>query len=415
MDVLSLTPLWLASAIQSSGILIQRDKSMPRNYCLTIFLVSIAQAGYAEEVRVANRDELVRALRAAKPGTTILVAPGKYAGGLSKGGLRGTKESPIVIAGSDAADPPIIEGGGSGLHLSSPEHIELRSLVFTAATGNGLNIDDGGSLDSPANHVTLKNIVVRDVGPRGNRDGIKLSGLADFRIDGCRVERWGSSGSGIDMVGCHRGVVTGCTFKDAGGDQANGVQTKGGSSEIVIQRCRFENAGGRAVNVGGSTGLAYFRPADAKYEAKDITVEDCEFLGGMSAISFVGVDGAIVRHNTIYRPRRWPIRILQENTDERFVPSRNGRFEKNIVVFRSDEVREVVNIGGKTAPETFAFAGNHWFCLDRPAATERLLRLPVQESGGINGVDPRLQDPERGRLSMAERPTDAAGVRPEPR
>jgi hypothetical protein len=252
---------------------------------------------------------------------------------------------------------------------------------------------------------------VRDVGPRGNRDGIKLSGLADFRIDGCRVERWGSSGSAIDMVGCTRGVVTGCTFKDAGGDQANGVQTKGGSSEIVIQRCRFENAGGRAVNVGGSTGLAYFRPADAKHEAKDITVEDCEFLGGMSAISFVGVDGAIVCHNTIYRPRRWPIRILQENTDERFVPSRNGRFEKNVVVFRSDEVREVVNIGGKTAPETFTFADNHWHCLDRPTDTQRLLKLPAKETGGIYGVDPRLKDAGQGDVTIPGRQPGQAGVR----
>lgn len=384
---------------------------MPRILCLTFLLFGATQSGFAEEVRVANREELIRALRAAKPGTTILVAPGKYAGGLSQAKLRGTKESPIVIAGADASDPPIIEGGGSGLHLSAPEHVELRDLVFTAATGNGLNIDDGGSAESPESHVTLKNIVVRDVGPRGNRDGIKLSGLADFRIDGCRVERWGSSGSGIDMVGCHRGVVTGCTFKDAGGDQANGVQTKGGSSEIVIQRCRFENAGGRAVNVGGSTGLAYFRPADAKHEAKDITVEDCEFLGGMSAISFVGVDGAIVRHNTIYRPRRWPIRILQENTDERFVSSRNGRFEKNVVVFRSDEVREVVNIGGKTAPETFTFAGNHWLCLDRPATTERLLRLPAKEIGGTHGVDPGLKDAEQGDLTIPDRQLGQAGVR----
>ncbi len=384
---------------------------MHRIFCLTFLLMGIGRAGFAEDVRVATRDELARALRAAKPGTKILVAPGKYAGGLSQAKLRGTKESPIVIAGADAADPPFIEGGGSGLHLSSPEHVELRDLVITAAMGNGLNIDDGGSSESPANHVTLKNIVVRDVGPRGNRDGIKISGLADFRIDACRVERWGSSGSGIDMVGCHRGVVTGCTFKDAGGDQANGVQTKGGSSEIVIQRCRFENAGGRAVNVGGSTGLAYFRPADAKHEAKEITVEDCEFLGGMSAISFVGVDGAIVRHNTIYRPRRWPIRILQENTDERFVPSRKGRFESNVVVFRSDEVREVVNIGGKTSPETFTFAGNHWHCLDRPAATERLLRLPVKETGGIYGVDPELKGAEEGDVTIPGRHPGQAGVR----
>jgi hypothetical protein len=403
--------LWLAGAIQSSGILTSRDNSMHRFFCLTLLLIGIVQAGFAEEIRVGNRDELARALHGAKAGTTIFVAPGKYAGGLSQAKLRGTKEEPIVIAAADAADPPVIEGGGSGLHLSSPQHVELRDLVIASASGNGLNIDDGGEAETPAQHVTLKNIVVRDVGPRGNRDGIKLSGLTDFRIESCRVERWGDSGSAIDMVGCTRGVVTGCTFKEAGGESANGVQTKGGSSDITIQRCRFENAGGRAVNIGGSTGLAYFRPSDATWEAKAITVEDCEFLGGMSAISFVGVDGAIVRHNTIYRPRRWPIRILQENTDARFVPSRNGRFEKNVVAFRSDEVREVVNIGGQTAPDSFTFTGNVWYCLDRPDATERLLRLPAQETGGAYGTDPGFKDAEQGDLSLPNRQPGQAGVR----
>ena len=55
----------------------------------------------------------------------------------------------------------------------------------------------------------------------------------------------------------------------------------------------------------------------------------------MSAIAFVGCDGALVQHNTIYRPTRWPLRILQENTDPRFVPSRKGVFRNNLVAFRA--------------------------------------------------------------------------------
>lgn len=380
--------------------------------CTLAALCGFVGQGAADETSVADRESLVRALRTAKPGSTVLVEPGKYAGGLSQSGLRGTAGQPIVIAAADADHPPVIEGGASGIQLSSPEHVELRDLVIATATANGLNIDDGGSAATPAHHVTLKNIVVRDVGPRGNRDGIKLSGVAHFRIDGCRVERWGSGGSAIDMVGCRAGVITGCTFIEAGGDMANGVQTKGGSSDIVIQRCRFENPGGRGVNIGGSTGLPYFRPADAPFEAKNITVEDCEFLGGQAAVAFVGVDGAMVRHNTIYRPRRWPVRILQENQDPRFVPSRNGKFEHNIIVFRSDEVRETVNIGGHTAPETFQFSSNVWYCLDRPADTQRFVRLPTRESNGTYGTDPQLQDPENGVLTVRDGKPNQPGVRP---
>ncbi|MCI0360812.1 MAG: right-handed parallel beta-helix repeat-containing protein [Planctomycetaceae bacterium] len=384
-----------------------------RSFALLSVLALFQEMAAAEVVEVRNRDELASALRDAKPGTIIRIAPGNYGGGLSQGRLRGTKDQPIIIAGADPDKAPVIEGGGSGLHLSSPAHVELRDLIIAGANGNGLNIDDSGSTDTPAHDLVLRNIVVRDVGPRGNRDGIKLSGVNDFRIEGCQVERWGSSGSAIDMVGCHNGVVKECKFRDAG-DSANGVQAKGGSSEILIQHCRFENAGGRAVNIGGSTGLPYFRPKDATCEARNITVEDCEFIGGMSAVAFVGVDGALVQHNTIYRPWRWPVRILQENTEPQFVASRRGRFFKNVVVFRSDEVREVVNIGASTAPESFEFSGNVWHCLDRSADTRRLVRLPVEETAGSYDKNPGLKDAEKGDLSIPGRKPQDAGARAAP-
>jgi hypothetical protein len=384
-----------------------------RGISLALMSTVLLQSAAADEIRVSNRDELVGALQRAKAGTTILLAAGTYQGGISQAKLEGTKLAPILIAGADPEHPPVIEGGGSGLHLSSPAHVELRDLMIQGARGNGLNIDDSGNIDTPAQAVVLRNVVVRDVGPKGNRDGIKLSGLRDFRIEGCRVERWGSGGSGIDMVGCSGGVVTKCKFSDATGDGANGVQAKGGSSEIFIERCRFEDFGGRGVNIGGSTGLPYFRPRDAAYEARNITVQDCEFVGGMAAVAFVGVDGALVQHNTIYRPRRWPIRILQENTDKRFAPCRNGKLVKNVIVFRSEEVREVFNIGPNTEPKTFTIAGNVWHCLDRPDDTRRLVRTPVAETDGTYGVMPKFKDPENGNVRIAGRKPEDAGVREE--
>lgn len=379
---------------------------------LAFALLLLSHAAFAEEVRVANRADLIQALRNAKPGVTILVAPGTYDGGLSQSGLQGTKDHPITIAAADSANPPVISGGSAGLHLSSPQHVELRDLIIQGARGNGLNIDDAGA-GNPAGHdIVLRNVTVRDVGPEGNRDGIKLSGLDHFRIENCQVEQWGAGGSAIDMVGCHHGIVTGCKFHNARSESANGVQAKGASSDIVIQRSRFQNSGGRAINAGGSTGQPYFRPLNASYEARNITVEDCEFLGGGAAVAFVGVDGALFQHNTIYRPRRWVIRILQENTDPRFVPSRNGRFENNVIVFRSDEVSTVANIGPKTQPETFAFNGNTWHCLDRPADSQRLLKLPVPETNGTYGKDPGFADAENSSLEIQGRASNSAGVRP---
>jgi hypothetical protein len=305
----------------------------------------------------------------------------------------------------------LFRGGVTGLHLTKPEYVELRGLVICDATGNGLNIDDGGDITNPANHVTLQDIVVRNIGPRGNRDGIKLSGVERFTVTGCTVERWGDGGSAIDMVGCHEGHIRNCTFRFSNDVAANGVQSKGGSRDITIERCRFEQAGHRAVNIGGSTGWPYFRPASPGYEAKDIVVQDNYFVGSQSPIAFVGVDGAVVRYNTIYRPARWVVRILQESQGEAFVPCRDGLFTNNLILFRADEISSIVNVGPATAPKTFRFAQNHWYCIDAPQRSDRLA-LPVAEVDGIYGVDPQLRAPERGDLRpRASSPLRDVGVR----
>ncbi|MFT5110420.1 MAG: hypothetical protein ACI9UA_006074, partial [Pseudoalteromonas tetraodonis] len=337
-----------------------------------------------DTVRVSNRKQLDAALKAAKPGTTILLAPGNYPGGLSARNLRGEKGKPITIAGALREKPPIFTGGTTGLHLTDPQHVELRNFMVSGASANGINIDDGGSFDSPAQHVTLNGLRVRDIGGGGNHDGIKFSGVRDFRIEDCRIEHWGERGSGIDMVGCHDGQISACEFEHREqAISANGVQAKGGSQRITIRRSHFKNAGGRAVNLGGSTGADYFRPANAKFEATDLTVEDCFFEGSMAPVAFVGVAGASVRNNTILRPRRWIARILQENTAPHLTPCRDGRFERNLVAFRADELHTPINIGAATQADTFRFANNEWLCLDGHSASKQLLPLPVPESGGL--------------------------------
>lgn len=366
-------------------------------------LLTLRAAVAATTEQVATRAELVAALAAAEPGTEIRLAAGTYHGGMSQAKLAGTADAPIVIAAADPDYPPIIDGGGAGLQLDSPAYVVLSDLVFTGATGNGLNIDDSGDVAAPAHHVTIRNVTVRNVGPHGNCDGIKLSGVEDFHLIGCRVEQWGDGGSGVDMVGCHRGVIERSQFLGPGGEQANAVQTKGGSSDVAIRTCRIENPGGRGVNVGGSTGLPYFRPHDAAYEARNITVEDCVLLGGAAALAFVGVDGAIIRHNTIYRPRRWAIRILQETVGERFVSCRRVEFTDNIVAFRSDELREAANIGPHTEPQSFKFSANLWYCLDDPDNSPRLVRLPVEEANARYGPPPDFADAEHGDLRIRNR------------
>lgn len=363
-------------------------------------------------------DEQLRAITSDRipPGATLRIAPGTYAGDLTLREPRGTEGKPILIAAADPKRPPVISGGGAAFHIVRPAYLELRDLVLEGATANGINIDDGGDVAEPtaAHVVTLKNLVVRDMPAGGNSDGIKLSGLRNFTVENCTVSNWGAGGSAIDMVGCHDGRIIGCTFRRDREDSANGVQAKGGSRDVLIERCRFDKAGQRAVNIGGSTGLAYFRPQDPRpaYEAKDVTVRDCTFSGSLAPVCFVGVDGAIVEDCVIYRPGKWAVRILQENTDPAFVPARGGVFRRNVVAFRSDEMRTAVNVGEGTSPQTFAFEGNWWYCLDAPARSRP--QLPTVERGGVYGRDPQFKDPAHGDFRRPGPPPSRGGRGTEP-
>ena len=350
-------------------------------------------AARAAEVHVRNAAELREAAAGAKAGTHILLAGGSYGSGFHFANLRGEAGKPIVIAAADPAQPPVFRDGNTGLHLSNPAHVELRGLVFTKLAHNGINLDDGGGTATPesAHHVVLQGLKISDIGGDGNHDGIKLSGIWDFRIADCSIERWGTKGgSAIDLVGCHRGIIETNVIRHADPAPPNctGVQGKGGTSEIVVRRNRFENAGGRGVNIGGSTGLQFFRPAlvpgQPHFEARDIRVEGNTFVGAMAAVAFVGVDGAVVRFNTIERPGRWALRILQENKSPGFIASRHGHFTDNLIVFDSTRWSEGgVNIGAGVAPETFTFARNWWYCADQPARSRP--RLPTPEVDGVYG------------------------------
>ena len=369
---------------------------MKVRFVATVLLLGVAGLARAATVAVGDDDAFRRALAAAGPGTRIVLKGGKYRPGVSARDLRGTAESPIVIEAANADDPPVFEGGQVAFHFSDCAHLTLRHLVVRGQSGNGINIDDGGTFDSPSHHVTLEGIRVADVGPTGNRDGIKLSGIDDLKLVGCTVEGWG--GQGIDMVGCHRVQVADCTFRGKPGfGQQIAVQAKGGSSDVTVRRCTFLDAGQRGVNLGGSTDPKVFRPQGATYEAKDVVVEGCRFVGGMVPVAFVGVDGSTVRYNTIVRPQRWVVRILQENTADGMVPSRNGRFEHNLVVYRGEQVRAAVSSGPKTQPASFKFHHNLWYCEDRPDRSRP--ECPSPESAGVYGIDPGVRPGQDGNPS----------------
>jgi hypothetical protein len=354
---------------------------MTRHIALTFMtfpcVLSLCSHAGAGDIRVADSAQLRAALGRPAPGTTLLLEPGVYEGGLYLQNIAGAEGAPVIIQGAEPNDPPVFRGGAVALQLADCSYVTLRHLQVTGFPGNGINIDDGGSFATPAHHIVLEDVTILETGPQGNHDALKMSGVDHFVVRRCRFEAWG--GSGIDMVGCHHGVVEDCLFVGRPGfSQDNGVQLKGGAEDVLVQCCLFQNAGQRAVNLGGSTGLQYFRPRVQGYEAKNITIAGNRFEGSLAPVAWVTADGGHVHHNTIVRPEKWVLRILQETADARFAPSHGGVFEHNLVLFDS-RVQVFVNVGPRTAPETFVFRHNAWYDTEdsrRPA-------LPVPEEDGM--------------------------------
>jgi hypothetical protein len=344
-------------------------------------------------VEVASSRELAAAAARATPGTVIRLKGGSFEPGVHLRELHGTQAEPIVIEGSEAT-PTVFSGGTGGIQLSSCTFVVVRRITFEKQTGNAINIDDGGATDGslPSHHVTLDHLSIRDVGSTGIVNGIKMAGVDQVTITHCYIRGWG--GSAIDLVGCHEGVIEHCTITGKEGySQNTGVQIKGGSRDITVRNNTFSDAGQRAVNAGGNTGTAYFRPPDAPYEARDVTIERNVIVGSETPVAFPGVDGAVLRYNTVVRPTKWLWRILQESTDPRFIPSRNVTIEHNVFVWEGGAENTAVNVGAHTAAETYKVRENLFFREDAPKRSK--ISLPGKSEGNVFGTDPRLDEKHR--------------------
>lgn len=347
---------------------------------------------------------LSSALAVVQAGDTIVLSADVHSGGAFASNVHGLPDAPIVIRGVDM-DRTIIRGGTSAMQLSSISWVILENFTVEGQTGNGINIDDGGSITQPSHHVTVRQVRCREMNATGNNDLLKLSGLDTFVIERCVFENGAAGGSGADMVGCHEGVFRENTFTALG---SNAIQAKGGTSHIVITQNLFTNCGQRALNLGGSTGLQFFRPANATYEAADIQVHANVFIGSVAPIAYVGSTRVEVVNNTIFFPQRWALRILQETVDiTRFVPCGDNTFANNLIVTDGSMVTHC-NVGANTDAESFRFQTNWWYDVDNPTRTPS---LPVTETGSVSGQDPQIQSivNRDGRL-VAQSPLRGAGT-----
>ncbi len=354
---------------------------------------------------------LTQAVAAVEPGDTIKIHAGSYAGGLFFSNLQGTANQWITIRNAPG-EVVVFEGGSNAIQLTDPAYLRIEGLIFQHQTGNGFNLDDGGSYSTPAHHVVFDGCTFRDISATGNNDLLKLSGLDHFEIRNCRFLNGSAGGSGADMVGCHYGVFENNTFENQG---SNCIQAKGGTAWVRIEGNLFKDGGQRSLNLGGSTGLAFFRPDTAHYEAAHVQVFSNVFVGSWAPIAYVGAVHVEVVNNTFYQPENWVIRILQETVDpNRFLECGDNSFINNIIYLNKNLGTET-NIGPNTRPETFVFSNNLWFNAAVPNWTGP--DIPTADPNQILQANPLFKAPANDDFSIPpSSPAAGAGVtRTEPK
>ena len=107
------------------------------------------------KILVSNMEELKLAMRGLKAGDTVLIESGIYTSGFGKSNLQGTKDNPIIIEGKNPGDPPVFMGKGEAVKLSNAAYVKLKNLSFVGFAGNGINIDDGGKVETPSHHIII--------------------------------------------------------------------------------------------------------------------------------------------------------------------------------------------------------------------------------------------------------------------
>jgi hypothetical protein len=366
-------------------------------------------------------DDIETAVAAAAPGTAIRVHAGEYAGGVFVSDVIGTAQAPIWIGGAPGEERPVLGGADSAeaLHVSGARYLVLHDLEIFGTTANGVNLDDKGDYqDAEAlRHVVVRNLTFNAIGTGGNQDCLKISGANEFFVLDSEFVGCSAGGSNIDHVGCHDGLVSGNSFEGGG----TGVQTKGGSRSIEIRGNVFRQNGGRAVNMGGSTGFEFFRPpldaAGESYEARDIRVVANVFDRSAEVAAMPGCVECLFAHNTVYRPTTRILRILQETTTSdgfTFLPASGGRVVNNVFSFTRAEITtggRAINVGAGTSPATFSYSNNLWYASDDVAGSDDADYQGGAVSGTLAPADPAFAAPTSGDFRlMADSPAVGAGV-----
>ncbi len=244
---------WKAADLCKDDILDVFDLCM-----MKIKLLSESSVNYID---VSTSEELLLAMRNAKPGDVIRIASGVYDYTAYQGAQKfdssaeGTKDAPIILTAADPDDPPVITGAntehGYVIHISGDYWI-LENLKVTTSQ-KGIVLDN-------SNHSVIRNCEVYNTGAEAIaiRDGSSCCTVKDSYIHdtGLITPGYGEgiyigsakSTSGYDYK-CDYNIVDGCTFRNIAAEH---VDVKEYTTGTEIMNCTFYGDGMTGANYAGS-------------------------------------------------------------------------------------------------------------------------------------------------------------------
>lgn len=258
-------------------------------------------------VAVSDIAGLFEAMRGAKPGDVIEVAPGVYDYTVYQGAQKidtdaaGTADAPITLRAADPANPPVLTGtsaeNGYVLHLKGDYWIVDGIRVTTSQKGIVLD---------HSSHTVLQNCEVSDTGSEAValRDG----------SSNCVVRACSIHDTGLVTPGYGEGVYIGSAYSTTGFDYK--------CDNNLVENCVFKNVAAEHI--------------DVKEYTTGTEIRGCTFYGdGMTGQNFAGsfVDIAgndcYVHDNEGYRDGNPNIVAAFELHEQREGWGYGCRFERN--------------------------------------------------------------------------------------
>ncbi len=236
---------------------------------------------------------------ALKPGDEVRVATGTYPCPVL-GPIAGASGSPVHFVASDGARTAKLDCSAGGMFLTNLQYVAFDGFEITGAAAGShcINLNSGGG--PPYANLSEHDLFIHDYIHACGLSALKVSQA--FEIDLVQSELASNTAAGnplVDYVAVHDSHFVQNLVHD-GVDV--GLQMKGGAYNCVIDANVIYNVGSNAINMGQSTGTAFFLPGYGDWEASHSVVANNVIYGTIAqgAIAVWGCDQCVVAHNTVW-------------------------------------------------------------------------------------------------------------------